>query len=82
MVLVVLQGAYLGWQPVPVSQSRMGALVFVGMLAMGILFLGFIFRKNGPGNLWGMVALFGAAAGLAAMWVSRGIRQHREKTSD
>lgn len=82
MVLVVLQGAYLGWQPVPANQSRLGALVFAALLAMGILFLGFVFRENGPGNLWGITAGLGAAAGLAAMWVSREIRHHREKAND
>lgn len=78
MALTVLQGLYLGWQPVPTHQARLGALVFAAMLAMGILFLGFLFRDDGPGNLWGLVALFGSAAGLAAMWISRGIRHHRE----
>ena len=79
LVLVVLQGVYLGWQPVPANQSRLGALVFVGLLCVGILLLGFVFRSDGPGNLWGLVALLGSAAGVAAMWIARGVRQHRDK---
>lgn len=79
MALVVLQGIYLGWQPVPANQARLGGLVFAAMLALGILFLGFVFRDNGPGNLWGLVAAFGTAAGWAAMWIAREIRKHRDK---
>ena len=82
LALAVLQGVYLGWQPVPASQARLGALMFAAMLAMGILFLGFVFRDDGPGNLWGLVALFGTAAGWAAMWIAREIRHHRDKKSD
>ena len=82
LFLVVLQGVYLGWQPVPASQSRLGAAVFVGLLWVGLLLLGFVFREDGPGNLWGLMALLGSAAGVAAMWISRGVRQHRDKNAD
>jgi len=82
MVLVVAQGIYLGWQPVPTNQARLGGLVFAAMLAMGILFLGFLFRDDGPGNLWGLVALFGTAAGWPAMWIAREVRKHRDKKAD
>ena len=82
MVVSVLQGLYLGWQDVPVSQSRLGALVFSGMMALGILFLGFVFRPEGPGNLWGLTALFGAVAGVTAMWIGRGFRHHNKDAAD
>ena len=82
LFLVVLQGVYLGWQPVPANQSRLGAAVFVGLLWVGLLLLGFVFREDGPGNLWGLMALLGSAAGVAAMWISRGVRQHRDKNAD
>jgi|DEB0MinimDraft_10_1074344.scaffolds.fasta_scaffold16443_3 tryptophan-rich sensory protein len=81
LVVIVAQGVYLGWQPVPRAQARLGGLVFGAMLALGILFLGFLFRREGPGNLWGIVALLGTAAGWAAMWIARGLRQHRDKSS-
>ncbi|MDA0378655.1 MAG: hypothetical protein O3C45_02285 [Bacteroidetes bacterium] len=77
MVVSVLQGIYLGWQDVPVNQARLGGLVFAAMLALGILFLGFLFHEGGPGNLWGLLALFGAIAGVTAMWIGRGFRHHR-----
>lgn len=82
MVVAVLQGLYLGWQDVPVNQARLGALVFAGLLALGILFLGFVFRPDGPGNLWGLIALFGAVAGATAMWVGRGFRHHKKGKTD
>lgn len=79
IILAVLQGLYLGWQPVTTSQARLGALVFAAMLAIGMLLLGFVFSKDGPGNLWGLVALFGAGAGLAAMGFARLVRAQRTK---
>ncbi len=82
LILVVLQGIYLGWQPVPANQARLGGLVFVAMLWIGLLLLGFVFREDGPGNLWGLVAILGSAAGLAAMWISREIHLHRKKSDD
>lgn len=82
MVVSVLQGLYLGWQDVPVNQARLGAVVYAGLLALGILFLGFLFRPDGPGNLWGLVALFGAVAGATAMWIGRGFRSHKKGDTD
>jgi hypothetical protein len=81
LVLVVAQGIYLGWQPVPARQARSGGLAFAAMLALGILFLGFLFRSDGPGSLWGVIALLGTAAGWAAMWMAREVRHHREKNA-
>jgi hypothetical protein len=81
MSLVVLQGFYLGWQPVPKSQARLGALVFVGLQWVGLLLLGFVFRENGPGNLWGLVAISGSLAGVTAIWLSRKVRRYRDSQS-
>ncbi|MDA1332915.1 MAG: hypothetical protein O2797_01710 [Bacteroidetes bacterium] len=78
MVLAVLQGLYLGWQPVTSSQARLGALVFAAILAIGLLLLGFVFRKDGPGNLWGLLALYGALAGVAAIFLSRWVRTKKD----
>ena len=71
LVVAALQGAYLGRQPVPTPQFRMGGLSFAGGLFIGMPIMGILLSASGPGNLWGMAAGFAIVLGLAVMLVVR-----------
>ena len=71
LIVAALQGAYLGWQPVPTPQFRMGGLSFAGGLFIGMPIMGILLSPSGPGNLWGMAAGFAIVLGLAVMVVVR-----------
>ena len=81
LVVAALQGGYLGWQDVTPPQSRLGFLSFGLSLFVGTGLMGVLLTKFGPGNLWGLTALFGMASGLAVMLLVRILKSLTKKHS-
>ena len=78
LIVAALQGAYLGWQPVPITQFRLGGLSFAVGLFVGMPIMGLLLTRSGPGNLWGMAAGFAIVVGLAIMTATRLLRPKQE----
>jgi len=78
LVASAIQGGYLGWQRVPTPQFRLGMLAFAAGTFVGMPVMGIVLSRTGPGNLWGIAAMFGIASGLVVMLV---VRLYRNRQS-
>jgi hypothetical protein len=74
IIVAAIQGMYLGWQEVLVPQSRLGALSFALGVFVGMPIMGMLLTHSGPGNLWGIAALFAIVTGVVSMFVARLVR--------
>jgi hypothetical protein len=81
LIACVLQGIYIGWQHVLAPQFRMGILSFSTGAFVGMPIMGLLLSRTGPGNLWGMMAMFGISVGVISMVATRLIRNWRSKSN-
>ena len=82
LIIAAAQGLYLGWQDVTKPQGRLGYLSFGLAIFVGTGLMGVLLTRNGPGNLWGLAAMYGVASGLAAMLLVRLVKGMESKDTD